>query len=68
MSLQSGDRRKDCCRVEENLGPVIQERADLMYRRCKVCQCRHFELTADPLRLNLRGAPLGGRSASETVQ
>lgn len=24
-------------------------------RRCRVCGCRHFEIVAEPLRLNLRG-------------
>jgi hypothetical protein len=59
MNLARGDNRKDCCKVEENLGPVVQERVDLAYRRCSVCQCRHFELTADPLVINLRGAAIG---------
>ena len=46
--LAKGDTRKECCRYDENLGPVIQERTDLRYRRCSVCGCRHFELSLDP--------------------
>jgi hypothetical protein len=42
------DERKECCKQESNLGPVVQERKDLIYRRCAVCGCRHFELTLDP--------------------
>ena len=46
--LAKGDTRKECCRYEENLGPVVQERNDLRYRKCSVCGCRHFELAVDP--------------------
>lgn len=38
---------KNCCRDVSNLGPVVEE-AGLAYRRCVKCQCRHFELRADP--------------------
>ena len=58
--MEQGDKRKDCCKVEENLGPAVQERPDLVYRHCKVCQCRHFELTLDPGKLGLQGAGIGG--------
>jgi hypothetical protein len=30
-------------------------------RRCRVCGCRHFELTADPGHYALRGQPAGGK-------
>lgn len=56
--MEQGDQRKDCCKQEENLGPVIRERADLTYRRCRVCQCRHFEFTADPGKFVFRGKAL----------
>jgi hypothetical protein len=58
--MEQGDKRKECCRDEKNLGPVVQERKDLTYRRCQVCQCRHFELTVEPGRLGLRGGQVGG--------
>jgi hypothetical protein len=45
--MEAGDKRKECCRVEENLVPH-QERPDLVIRKCTVCGCRHFELSADP--------------------
>jgi len=56
--LQKGDHRKECCKQPENLVPH-QERPDLLINKCKVCGCRHFELTADPGRLGLRGAEVG---------
>lgn len=45
---------KRCCRNEQNLGPIIRESAVLTYRRCRVCQCRHFELTADMGKFGVR--------------
>ena len=56
------DNRKDCCKVSANLyrrENDPEERVDLIVNRCRVCGCRHFELTADPLKLILRGASLG---------
>jgi len=58
--VASSDTRKDCCRQEENLGPTIQERPDLSYKVCKVCGCRHFELSVDPGILNVDVKPLVG--------
>lgn len=52
--LERGDKRKDCCKQLENLVPH-QERPDLMINICKVCGCRHFELTVDPGKLGLSG-------------
>ena len=52
------DERKECCK--DNLGPAVQERPDLTYRCCQVCGVRHFELTLDPGKFGLRGAPVGG--------
>lgn len=60
--MRAGDHRKDCCKVEENLSPPERydpERADLLFRRCKVCGCRHFEATAEPGRVFMRGAAIG---------
>lgn len=56
--LEQGDKRKECCKDETNLGPVVQHRPDVTYRRCKVCQCRHFEWTVDPGKMFSRGVPL----------
>lgn len=43
---------KRCCRDLRNLGPVVTDTVNpqgtLTYQRCRVCQCRHFELTATP--------------------
>lgn len=38
---------KDCCVNPDNLD-VKQDRPDLLVKTCKVCNLRHFELTADP--------------------
>ena len=48
---------KDCCAKPENLGePQKTDKEDLVVRYCSVCGLRHFELSVDPLVLNLRGA------------
>ena len=40
--------RKECCRIEANLVPrPDMERPDLSVMVCRVCRCRHFELTVD---------------------
>ena len=41
---------KECCTKEENL-VVTEQKEDVIVRKCKVCGCRHFEVTADPIRL-----------------
>ena len=48
----------ECCRDEKNLSETVQERKDLVYRRCGVCGCRHFELTVDPGELGVQGKEL----------
>ena len=58
-----GDNRKECCKDPGNLyrrPNDPEERKDLIIMRCKVCECRHFELSVDPLELNLKGKPVGG--------
>ncbi len=42
------DKRKECCKKPENLREPERLRDDLVFRRCKVCGCRHFELTLEP--------------------
>jgi hypothetical protein len=62
MNMTPGDNRKDCCKDPANLyrrENDQEERPDLVVRRCRVCECRHFELTADPGKLGLRGSPIG---------
>ena len=56
--LEAGDKRKDCCKQSENLVPH-QERPDLVIKVCKVCHCRHFEVTLDPGKLGLAGKEMG---------
>jgi hypothetical protein len=60
--MTPGDHRKDCCKLEAgNLCPTekYNGRADLVFRRCSVCGCRHFEATLDPGRFNTRGREIG---------
>lgn len=59
--MHVGDKRKECCKPEAgNLGPVIRERHDVTFRRCRVCQCRHFEFTVDPIRVQAKMSGVGG--------
>jgi hypothetical protein len=44
---------KDCCKVEENL-ELQHVSHDLLVKCCRVCGCRHFALTVDPLELKLK--------------
>ncbi len=53
------DQRKECCRKEENLIPS-QERPDLIIKICRICHCRHFEVTLDPGKLGVTGIQVGG--------
>ncbi len=65
MGLTQGNQRNPCCRVEDNLGPweSYQGRKDLGFRRCKLCQCRHFEAEADAGKIFSAGASAGGGKA-----
>lgn len=47
---------KRCCRNPQNLGTVELGSPDsrITFRRCTVCSCRHFEMTAEPGRLGMR--------------
>jgi hypothetical protein len=49
--------KKPCCEKEENLESK-QDRPDLVIKTCKVCGCRHFELSVDPIRMGIKGASL----------
>lgn len=58
--MHVGDKRKDCCKPDAgNLEPK-QLRPDLLVNVCKVCGCRHFELTVDPIRIQARMSGVGG--------
>jgi len=45
-ALVQGDMRKECCAKPENLRRQ-QLRDDLMVNVCRVCNCRHFELSVE---------------------
>lgn len=51
--------KKDCCEKPENLDEH-RVRPDLIVRVCRVCKCRHFELTMDVGRLGVLGNGIGG--------
>ena len=55
--MVQGDNRKDCCKT--NLGPEIRVNPSVVYRVCRVCTCRHFEMTVNPGMIGLRGARIG---------
>lgn len=49
---------KACCRDVSNLGAPVQQtpgKDDLVYRQCRACGCRHFELTVDAGHLGVKG-------------
>jgi len=47
-----------CCAIPENLHEEPSGKEDLVLRRCRVCQCRHFELTMDPGVIGVTGKSL----------
>jgi hypothetical protein len=46
---------KRCCRNFDNRTPNVRVRPDLVTCSCRVCGCRHLELTADPQAFGLAG-------------
>ena len=46
--MATDEKRNECCRDPENMGPVEELEGGLTFRRCAVCRCRHFELTLEP--------------------
>jgi len=56
--MQAGDHRKECCKKSENLTEHRIDK-DRVIRVCKICSCRHFELTVDKGSLGLRGLMVG---------
>jgi len=52
---------KDCCKNKSNLyrrENDPEEKNGVVIMRCRVCECRHFELNVDPLHLNRKGVTL----------
>ena len=51
---------KECCEKVENL--VIrtedQDRPGVTVRRCKICNCRHIEMEAEPGEFGMFGAKI----------
>jgi hypothetical protein len=38
---------KECCKRPENLFQLDSDNKDLVINKCRVCGCRHFELSVD---------------------
>jgi len=47
------DERKECCQKVESLELQPSDKPDLEIRKCKICGCRHLELSVDPGKLGL---------------
>jgi hypothetical protein len=45
--------KKECCKDKDNLY-VYERDGDLVTYKCRVCGCRHFELTMRPIKMNLK--------------
>jgi len=55
-NAEAGDRRKECCKNPLNLvkQDVDVSKPGLVIHVCKICTCRHFELTVDPGKIGIR--------------
>jgi hypothetical protein len=51
-------RPNECCNDPANCD-VTEPAEGLVCEQCRVCGCRHFELTVDPAELGLLGSSLG---------
>lgn len=54
MQTMANGTVKDCCKQESNL-EFTRLNKDEVCNKCKVCGCRHFELTVDPIELGIKG-------------
>lgn len=50
--------KKACCLDEKNLEIRPSGKEDLVLKVCKVCNCRHFELTLDKGKIGVQGKGL----------
>lgn len=55
---------KECCQDPANLEEQESGKPDLTLRVCRMCGCRHFELTVDPGKFGVTGVTLGGAGES----
>jgi hypothetical protein len=46
---------RECCAKPENRSEPVELKTDLTVSTCTECGAKHYELTADPLELNLTG-------------
>jgi hypothetical protein len=56
-SLAAGDKRKNCCRQPANL-EYLEVSPGMVCHKCRRCGCRHFEMTADPGVIGIKGKSL----------
>lgn len=47
---------KDCCKADQNRGPVEDAGPGLWFRRCTVCHCRHFVGVAEPVHVGMKAS------------
>jgi hypothetical protein len=55
LAKEQDDKRKDCCKNPENLELQPSDKPDLTIFKCRICQCRHFELSMDAGKLGVSG-------------
>ena len=46
---------KECCQQAKNLYEMPDDRKNIVVRKCKVCACRHIEITVEPGELGVFG-------------
>jgi hypothetical protein len=54
------DERKECCKKQENLEKQPSHKPELVIMKCKVCGCRHYELTLAPGIFGVEGRNVNG--------
>lgn len=45
----------ECCQKSDNLEKQPSDKPELRILKCKICGCRHFELSVDPGIIGLEG-------------
>lgn len=49
---------KACCQQDENLVVGTAVGGSTILRTCRVCGCRHFEVSLEPIKVHTEGAAL----------
>lgn len=56
--MNNDNGKKECCKNPENLELQPSNKSELKILKCKVCKCRHFELTVEAGVIGVAGAKL----------